>query len=65
MFASPTAVEVTKFRWSSDNEQDRFPVENPATGKVITVVQGGVDPEVNAAVDAAHNAFERDWPLRC
>jgi acyl-CoA reductase-like NAD-dependent aldehyde dehydrogenase len=64
MAASPTEVDVTSYRWSSADEQDRFPVENPATGKVITVVQGGGAAEVNAAVDAAHKAFEKDWRWR-
>jgi len=55
---------VTSYRWSSANEQDRFPVEDPATGAVITIVQGGGAAEVNAAVEAAHNAFEQDWCWR-
>jgi hypothetical protein len=36
-----TAVpELTAFRWSSPDEADRFPIEDPATGEVITIVQG-------------------------
>src|SRR4029077_16149893 len=34
--AIPTLAELTRHRWSSDDDADRFPVENPATGKVIT-----------------------------
>jgi betaine-aldehyde dehydrogenase len=34
------APELTAFRWSSHDEADRFPVEDPATGEVITIVQG-------------------------
>jgi hypothetical protein len=36
-----TAVsfELTTYRWSSTEEADRFPVEDPATGDVITIVQ--------------------------
>ncbi len=38
---SPTIPKITRCRWSSDDDADRFSVENPATGKVITEVQGG------------------------
>jgi acyl-CoA reductase-like NAD-dependent aldehyde dehydrogenase len=55
------APELTTFRWSSDDEADRFSVEGPATGEVITIVQGGGASEVNAAVEAAHRAFQTDW----
>ena len=54
----------TATRWSSDRPEDRFPVENPATGQVITVVQGGGAPEIDGAVNAAHRAFTRDWSRR-
>jgi len=40
------------FRWSSDDPADRFPVEDPATGEVITIVQGGGAAEVDAAVSS-------------
>ncbi len=59
-----TLDELTRYRWSSDDEDDRFPVENPATGKVITVVQGGGAKQMNAAVEAAHRAFATDWRWR-
>jgi acyl-CoA reductase-like NAD-dependent aldehyde dehydrogenase len=59
-----TFEELTRYRWSSEDTADRFPVENPATGKVITVVQGGGIEQVNAAIDAAHRAFSRDWRWR-
>jgi acyl-CoA reductase-like NAD-dependent aldehyde dehydrogenase len=64
--STPTTFSdgVTNYRWSSADEQDRFPVENPATGAVITVVQGGGAAEVDAAVEAAHHAFEQDWRWR-
>lgn len=48
-------------RWSSADPQDRFPVENPATGEVIAEVQGGGAAEVDAAVQAAHRAFTGGW----
>jgi acyl-CoA reductase-like NAD-dependent aldehyde dehydrogenase len=58
------ASELTTYRWSSTAEADRFPVEDPATGEVITIVQGGGPTEVNAAVEAAHHAFQTDWRWR-
>jgi acyl-CoA reductase-like NAD-dependent aldehyde dehydrogenase len=45
--------ELTTYRWSSNDPADRFPVEDPATGEVITLVQGGGAAQVNAAVEAA------------
>jgi betaine-aldehyde dehydrogenase len=39
--AVPTIAELVRYRWSSDDDADRFSVENPATGTVITIVQGG------------------------
>jgi acyl-CoA reductase-like NAD-dependent aldehyde dehydrogenase len=60
-----TAVpELITFRWSSDAVSDRFPVEDPATGQVIAIIQGGGPDEVAAAVEAAHRAFEADWRWR-
>ena len=61
MTDSPT---IATYRWSSDRVEDRFPVENPATGQIITVVQGGGAPEIDAAVQAAHRAFSGDWRWR-
>ena len=61
MTDSPT---IATYRWSSDRAEDRFPVENPATGQIITVVQGGGAPEIDAAVQAAHRAFGDDWRWR-
>jgi len=61
-----TALEpgLTTYRWSSNDPADRFPVEDPATGEVITLVQGGGAAQVNAAVEAAHRAFQTDWRWR-
>jgi acyl-CoA reductase-like NAD-dependent aldehyde dehydrogenase len=61
MTDSPT---IATYRWSSDRSEDRFTVENPATGQTITAVQGGGVPEVDAAVHAAHRAFQDDWRWR-
>jgi acyl-CoA reductase-like NAD-dependent aldehyde dehydrogenase len=56
--------QVSRYRWSSDQEADRFSLENPATGEVITIIQGGGVAEVDAAVQAAHQAFVSDWRWR-
>lgn len=48
-------------RWSSTRKEDRFVVDNPATGRPITVVQGGGAAEIDAAVRAAHEAFNEHW----
>jgi acyl-CoA reductase-like NAD-dependent aldehyde dehydrogenase len=55
---------IATYRWSSDLPEHRFPVENPATGQVIIVVQGGGAAEIDAAVQAAHRAFSEDWRWR-
>jgi hypothetical protein len=52
--------ELSTFRWSSNDPAGRFPVEDPATGEVITLVQGGGAAQVDAAVEAAHRAFQAD-----
>ena len=36
-----SVTDFRSYRWSSADEADRFSVENPATGEVIAVVQGG------------------------
>ena len=51
-------------RWSCDDPSHCFEVENPATGKRITTVQGGNAQMVDSAVRAAHEAFNRDWRWR-
>jgi acyl-CoA reductase-like NAD-dependent aldehyde dehydrogenase len=50
---------LTRVRWSSDRDDDRFTVHDPASAAPITVVQGGGIPEVHATVRAAHEAFGR------
>ena len=55
---------LATYRWSSGDEADRIPVEDPATGEVIAVVQGGGPDQLDAAVEAAHRAFEADWRWR-
>jgi Aldehyde dehydrogenase family len=58
------APQLLTYRWSSSDEADRVPVEDPATGEVIAVVRGGGPKEVDAAVEAARRAFETDWRWR-
>ena len=60
----PTFDKLTRYRWSSESDADRFPVEDPATGKVITVVQGGGAEQMNRAITAAQRAFATDWRRR-
>ncbi|OQU98737.1 hypothetical protein CLAIMM_04474 isoform 1 [Cladophialophora immunda] len=55
---------VVRSRWSSDRSEDLFEVFNPATGKVLRVVQGASPAEAHQAVEAAHRAFQTDWRLR-
>ena len=62
--APPTYKAVTRFTYSSDDPADRFDVHNPATGEVITSVQGGGIVEVDRAVEASHDAFQNDWRWR-
>jgi betaine-aldehyde dehydrogenase len=59
-------VNTTKVRWSSGSADDQFAVENPATGQVVTVVQGSGPDEVDQAVRAAHAAhlFWKERPAR-
>ena len=56
--------QLATYRWSSSDEADRIPVEDPATGEVIAVVQGGGPDQLDAAVEAAHQAFQTDWRWR-
>jgi acyl-CoA reductase-like NAD-dependent aldehyde dehydrogenase len=45
------APQLLTYRCSPGNEADRVPIEDPATGEVIAVVQGGGSDEVDAAVE--------------
>jgi hypothetical protein len=36
-----TAAELTTYRWWFTDDADRFAVEDPATGEVITIVRSG------------------------
>lgn len=58
------SIPTKRYRWSSNRAKDRFSVENPATGEIITLVQGGGREQIDKAVKAAHHAFESDWRHR-
>lgn len=62
--AIPRYEAITRFTYSSDDPKDRFPVHNPATGEVITIVQGAGLAEVNKAIELADQAFHSDWRWR-
>ncbi len=47
--------------WSSRRPEDRFAVENPATGKLIAYVQGASPEGVHGAVTAADQAWRHSW----
>ncbi|RVX69985.1 hypothetical protein B0A52_05820 [Exophiala mesophila] len=55
---------ITRFPLSSDNPAHLFDVHNPATGEVITTVQGCGEEEVQKAVAIAKKAFQEDWRWR-
>ncbi|KAI9700994.1 MAG: hypothetical protein M1820_006639 [Bogoriella megaspora] len=53
----PQFPELSIYRWSAP-EGPRFPVYNPATGKVLTTIVGGTAKEVDEAVRTANTAFQ-------
>jgi acyl-CoA reductase-like NAD-dependent aldehyde dehydrogenase len=57
------ALTRTRTRWSSASTDDQFVVENPATGRTVTVVQGAGPNEVDQAMRKAHAAHLR-WKQR-
>ncbi len=56
---SQRELPVLRTKWSSNRPEDQFIVENPATAEPITIVQGGGAAEVDAAVKAAHEAYQK------
>lgn len=48
--------------WPSGNQEDCFEVVNPATGKVIAMVEGADELSVNSAVQRAHEAW-KSWRI--
>ncbi|MER8073660.1 aldehyde dehydrogenase family protein [Streptomyces sp. NPDC094034] len=58
-----TRQDIVRCRWSSDDDADRFTVDDPSTGQPWVVVQGGGAPEVDRALRAARVA-QRSWSRR-
>ncbi|GAA5044692.1 acyl-CoA reductase-like NAD-dependent aldehyde dehydrogenase [Thermocatellispora tengchongensis] len=56
-------TDVRHLRWSSQDEADRFTVENPATGTAIVTIQGSGPAQVDSAVRAAY-AAHFGWKAR-
>ncbi|KAL1846911.1 hypothetical protein Plec18167_001545 [Paecilomyces lecythidis] len=61
---APRFPSLTKTRWSSSNQTLQFPVENPATGEIITTVQAGDEHTAEQAIQTAQKAFDQDWRWR-
>lgn len=59
--AVPMFPEISIYKWSCNEESKRFPVENPATGKIITTIQAGDASSVDQAIHASQVAFEQRW----
>ncbi|KAI8626843.1 dehydrogenase [Xylariaceae sp. FL1651] len=53
--------ELLTYRYSCEDPAKRWPVDNPATGKVITTVQAGDAKTVDAAVQASYKAYTERW----
>lgn len=58
-----TASKLVVTRWSSENPEDRFVVDDPATGEPLATIQGASAERVDAAVRTAH-AAHYDWRAR-
>ena len=56
----PSFGPVTRYPLSSNDPAHQFDVHNPATGDVITTVQGAGVPEVERAIATAQKAYE-EW----
>ncbi len=53
--------QIIKTQWSSQHDEDCFAVENPATGEIITYVQGASPANVDSAVIEADRAWRTNW----
>ncbi|WP_413810766.1 aldehyde dehydrogenase family protein [Streptomyces sp. OE57] len=63
MSTASDPAEILRTRWSSDEEADRFTVDNPATGAPIVTIQGAGGKEVDQAVTTAYQAHF-SWKAR-
>lgn len=57
------ANELIVTRWSSEDPDDQFVIDDPATGEPLATVQGAGAEQVDAAVRTAH-AAHYDWRAR-
>lgn len=57
-------MELLRSRWSSEREEDSFEVTDPSTGEIIARLQGCGAADVDRAVRAADEAFQKDWRWR-
>ncbi len=60
---SPTFPELTTYSLS-DPSAPKIPIHNPATGALLTTVQGGSISSTSTAIEAAHKAYQSDWRWR-
>lgn len=60
---APSLPDISTFARSCNDPSKRFPVENPATGKALTIIQAGDTTTTLEAIQAAKVAFE-DWRWR-
>ncbi|OTB08969.1 hypothetical protein M426DRAFT_18363 [Hypoxylon sp. CI-4A] len=58
---APTFPLLSTYRYSSNDPSKRWTVENPATGKVLTTIQGGDSSTIDTAVKASQIAFQERW----
>ncbi|KEF57033.1 uncharacterized protein A1O9_07223 [Exophiala aquamarina CBS 119918] len=59
--AVPKYDKITQFALHSDDPSHLFDVHNPATGEVITTIQGCGEAEVAKAVAIAQRAYQECW----
>lgn len=57
----PNFPTLSTYWWSSTDSTQRFPVENPATGRTLTHIQAGNASTAKQAVEASQTAFDQRW----
>ncbi|KAI9656600.1 MAG: hypothetical protein M1821_004807 [Bathelium mastoideum] len=63
MTTLPKFEETITYPWSAKSGT-KFPIHNPATGKILTSVVAATPTELDLAVQAAHKAYSTDWRWR-
>ncbi|THV04186.1 aldehyde dehydrogenase [Dendrothele bispora CBS 962.96] len=51
-------------QWLKSVNPEKLDVVNPATGKIVTSVEGGCSKDIDIAVDAAEKAYKTSWGLK-